>query len=168
MKKAIVSRVKMFLYKYIVLKKYVKQELLNYTFLQCIQLCTVLSVRPFVWGLAWRGSVMPKPSLTKENTNILDVLPDVSVKKSLLLSLSYSLGFRVKRLKWFLFPLGDKCRQGQVAMSSSITFNGDSARVKYPKTRQLGHIHPPPFIQGMGVGCHTACCCCQVKTIFHQ
>lgn len=45
----------------------------------------MLSASPIVWGLPWRGSVMPKPRHTKENGAVapnLDMLPDVEVKKN--------------------------------------------------------------------------------------
>lgn len=94
--------------------------------LQCIQPCLVLSMRPFVWGLPWRGSVMPKPRLTKENGALvpnLDLLPDVLVKKRRLLSPSFWLAIWVNRLPCFSFAHWDKQRQGREAMNSQVTFS---------------------------------------------
>lgn len=110
--------------------------------LQCIQPCLVLSMRPFVWGLPWRRSVMPKPRLTKENGALvlnLDLLPDVLVRKRRLLSPSFWLAIRVNRLPCFSFAHWDKQRHGREAMNSQVTFSRANGNAKYSETGRQGH-----------------------------
>ncbi len=141
--------------------------------LQWIQRCLVLSVRPFVRGLPWRGSVMPLPRLTKENgapAPNLTVLADVLVKKSLLLSPSYWLGIRVNRLSCFSFPLGDNWRRGREAMNSQITFSRANSNVQYFEAGQQGHrnlTHAVNRSDGNGLTVKLHAAVVQVKTIFY-